>query len=88
MNFNYLFTAVLDAGLLILQSAFTLAADCSTDANQCSIFELCDAAVENTSGKPMWSTRTKDQKYVDAAKNWIKKSPYTNCGVPKLDRRR
>ncbi|GEM_PF-5724148 len=75
MNFNYLFTAVLDAGLLILQSAFTLAADCSTDANQCSIFELCDAAVENTSGKPMWSTRSKDQKYVEAAKNWIKSLP-------------
>ncbi|MDB3930125.1 hypothetical protein N9413_13220, partial [Paracoccaceae bacterium] len=62
MNFNYFFTAVLGAGLLILKPAFTLAADCSTDAHKCSIFELCDAAVENTSGKPMWTTRPEDQK--------------------------
>ena len=78
MNFNYLFTAVLGPGLLILQPALTVAADCSTDANKCSIFELCGAAVESTSGKPMWSTRAEKQTYVEAAK----KSLYTNCGIP------
>ena len=66
---------VATTAFLFLQPAFTLAADCSTDANKCSIFELCDAAVEYTSGKPMWSTRAKDQKYVEAAKNWIKSLP-------------
>jgi len=78
MNFNYLFTAVLGAGLLILKPAFTLAADCSTDANKCSRIKLCDKAVDNTSGKPMWTTRAEKQTYVEVAK----KSPYTNCGIP------
>ena len=54
-----------------------LAADCSTDVNKCSKFELCDKATANSSGKPIWTARTEDQKYVEAAK----KSPYTNCGV-------
>ncbi|MBT6306839.1 MAG: hypothetical protein HOJ18_11515 [Rhodospirillaceae bacterium] len=65
-------------GLLFLVATSLLAADCSTDANKCSRIKLCDAAVENTSGKPMWSIRAKDQKYVEAAK----KSPRTNCGIP------
>ena len=69
---------VATTAFLFLKPAFTLAADCSTDANKCSIFELCGAAVESTSGKPMWSTRAEKQTYVEAAK----KSLYTNCGIP------
>ena len=54
---------VATTAFLFLKPALTVAADCSTDANKCSIFELCGAAVESTSGKPMWSTRAEKQTY-------------------------
>ena len=70
-------TLIISKGLLFLLATSLLAADCSTDANKCSKFELCDKAIDNSSGKPSWTARAENQKYVEAAK----KSPYTNCGV-------
>ena len=70
-------TLIISKGLLFVLATSLLAADCSTDANKCSKFELCDKATANSSGKPIWTARTENQKYVEAAK----KSPYTNCGV-------
>ena len=70
-------TLIISNGFLFLAATNLLAADCSTDANKCSKFELCDKATANSSGKPIWTARAEDQKYVEAAK----KSPYTHCGV-------
>ena len=70
-------TLIISKGLLFLLATSLVAADCSTDANKCSKFELCDKAIDNSSGKPSWTARAENQKYVEAAK----KSPYTNCGV-------
>ena len=71
-------TLIISKGLLFLLATSLLAADCSTDANKCSKFELCDKAIDNSSGKPSWTARAENQKYVEAAK----KSLYTNCGIP------
>ena len=46
-------TLIISKGLLFLLATSLLAADCSTDANKCSKFELCDKAIDNSSGKPM-----------------------------------
>ena len=71
-------TLIISNGFLFLAATNLLAADRSTDANRCSKFELCDKATANSFGKPIWTARAEDQKYVEAAKM----SLYTNCGIP------
>jgi hypothetical protein len=70
-------TLIISNVFLFIVATNLLAADCFTDTNKCNKFELCDKAIDNSSGKPNWTTRAENQKYVEAAK----KSPYTNCGL-------